>query len=233
MVFFLIVILARATSVTTDGPWFSPAVSAQVYGVTFITGSLLAFGLAGLAFLRVGHIDARLRSVDRELHALSRAIKEELGGDESADPPTEHAVRDVVRVETVGGGASGVEKAGHDSILDVPRVFQATGTASKEQVRMDVRKERDHLRLARDRVWPGVAGPISLATFFVAVSAASLPGVEGPLSVELFQLNTMLILTISYTWWLLVAWSVAALALLPTDSVETKRFRPRLWERVD
>lgn len=46
-----------------------------------------------------------------------------------------------------------------------------------------------------------------------------LPGVEGFL-VANHQLNMMLILMLAYVWWLLVAWAVVAVAILPSGAVD-------------
>ncbi len=234
VVFLLIAILARATALTTQAPWFSPDISAQFYGVTLLTASLLAFGLAALAFVRVGHFDAALRGLDSQLVGMQRMLKETLSADERPSGLSAQSSVDEVlaHLETVGGGTRASGKVGHDAIFEVPSVVQGTHLEEKRAVWEELQKMRARLLSVQDRVWPGVVGPISLAILFVAVSSMMLPGVEGFL-VANHQLNTMLILMLAYAWWLLVAWAVVAVAVLPSGAVDRKVFRPRLFERVE
>lgn len=236
VVFLLIAILARATALTTQGPWFSPSVSAQFYAVTLLAGTLLAFGLAALASHRTSQLDTSLRAADWEVEMLDRIAASGTGGGEDSNPlPGGSSELDALlgQLETVeAGGTTATGKVGHDSIIEVSRVHQRASVVGKQELRQSLVKQRESIRFARDRVWPSVIGPVSLAIFFVAVSGSMLPGAEVFL-VDQFQLNTMLVLTLAYSWWLLVAWAVLAVALLPTDWTHTKVFRPRLFERVE
>lgn len=234
VVFLLIVILARATAVTTPEPWYSPSVSAQFYAVTLLGGTLLAFGLAALASHRTSQLDASLRAADWEVEMLDRIAASGTGGGEDSNPLGSSALDAVLgQLETVeAGGTTATDKVGHDSIIEVSRVHQRASVVGKLELRQSLVKQRESIRFAREHVWPSVIGPVSLAIFFVAVSGSMLPGAEVFL-VDQFQLNTMLILTLAYSWWLLVAWAALAVALLPTEWTHTKVFRPRLFERVE
>jgi hypothetical protein len=192
--------------------------------VTLLTAAVLALGLGALAAHRLGHIDTRILSLERDLGILQRTAADE------GDPQGAGDDDVLVQLETVPEGrANATEKVGHDSLLRVPFLYRTT--VGKAALLEDLRKDYEYLLTARDRVWPSVAGPIALAIFFVAISAAMLPGVEGFL-VRNYQLNTMLILMIAYSWWLLLSWAVVALSTMPTEHRTKKVFRPRLFERV-
>lgn len=235
VVVLLIAILARATAVNASGAWFSPGVSTQFYSITILGSVVLALGLAALASHRAAHMDGVIRAFDRDVTSIRRTVESSGGiGSDAGLPGGTVALDEVLAsLELVGGATEAqTSRVGHDSIVDVPALAERTRAEVLEKVERALLKQRTALRGARDRVWPMVAGPIGLAIAFVAISATMLPGVEGFL-VTYHDINTMFILMIGYSWWLLVAWAVLALASLPTEAVETKRFRPRIWERVD
>ena len=74
---------------------------------------------------------------------------------------------------------------------------------------------REALRRARGIVWQTVAGPLVLFLAFISISGAMLPG-SGAFAQAHYQLNTGLILFLSYGWPFLVAWAIASIALLQT-----------------
>jgi hypothetical protein len=71
------------------------------------------------------------------------------------------------------------------------------------------------LRRARGLVWQTVAGPLVLFLAFISISGAMLPG-SGAFAQAHYQLNTGLILFLSYAWPFLIAWAIASIALLQT-----------------
>ena len=91
------------------------------------------------------------------------------------------------------------------------------------QARVLPRVTRAALRRARGLVWQTVAGPLAVLLIFISAAGAMLPG-SGSFAQTHFQLNTGLILFLGYGWPFLVAWSIAAIALLHVlvraDSVE-------------
>ena len=230
--FFMIAILARAVSVTTTGPWFTGTLSIFFYSVSLIAGLFVAVGVTAFASHRASGLDAALSSLDLEI-ATNRRNTEGREGAEGGSGLSGGIGEVLGRLETLDAtGRGGSEPSGHDSILASPTVYR-TGTAEPaEELVRELTKQRNAIRTSRDRVWPTVAGPITLALLFVTIAGAMLPGAEGFAGYN-YQLNTMLILMIAYSWWLLGAWLVLSLILLPTAVLDTKVFRPRLWERVE
>jgi len=72
---------------------------------------------------------------------------------------------------------------------------------------------REALRRARGLVWQTVAGPLAMFLVFISIAGAMLPG-SGAFAQTHYQLNTGLVLFLGYGWPFLVAWTVAAIALL-------------------
>ena len=107
----------------------------------------------------------------------------------------------------------------------VPRSLPQSGQRPvvARQARVLPRVTRAALRRARGLVWQTVAGPLAVLLIFISVAGAMLPG-SGAFAQTHFQLNTGLILFLGYGWPFLVAWSIAAIALLHVlvraDSIE-------------
>src|SRR5205823_3305408 len=74
-------------------------------------------------------------------------------------------------------------------------------------------RARAVLRRARGLVWQTVAGPLAMFLVFISIAGAMLPG-SGAFAQTHYQLNTGLVLFLGYGWPFLVAWTVAAIALL-------------------
>jgi len=231
----LIVILARATALATPDRWFSPAISALFYEMTLVVASILALAIAAIVMARISRFDATLRVLDLEIATLGPGVKGGIVSDDGPSPRSpQSAVADVIRrLETVGGGTVAEERVGHDAIIGLSSVVQRQGVEDRQALREELGRQRARISASRDRMWPGAVGPISLSLVFVAIAGTMLPGVEGFL-VANFRLNTAFILLIAYSWWLLVAWSVVAIATLPTDTVEPGAApRPQVFERFE
>src|SRR2546426_7974715 len=223
--------LAWLTATGSTAPWFTGAVSAQVYTSTLTTATIATLILASLAASKLGLLDSRARA------AAGRQV------DDRANAPRlpVEVPRSVVlapsrttRAEGLDQILSELERFAEGPMVEVrdrqtggpiprflPQSSQRPVVAG--QGRVLPRVTRAALRRARGLVWQTVAGPLAVLLIFISVAGAMLPG-SGAFAQTHFQLNTGLILFLGYGWPFLVAWSIAAIALLHVlvraDSVE-------------
>ena len=104
----------------------------------------------------------------------------------------------------------------------LPRSTERTGVVGQRRGMPPA--TRAALRRARGLVWQTVAGPLAVFLIFISVAGAMLPG-SGAFAQTHFQINTGLILFLGYGWPFLVAWTVAAIALLHV-LVRSESFEP-------
>jgi len=225
----IIAILARATAISTEASWFSPGISAQFYEITLLAASFLVLGLGSIAVARLGRFDTAIRELDLEIAAIRHAIRGATMNDDSS-PGRSSSVEFVQHLQAIGIRTTESEKVGHDAMIDVSPEIREEASDDRTALWEELREQRAHLVSLRNHVWPIVIGPISLGILFVAISGTMLPGVEGFL-VSNFHLNTALILLLAYSWWLLVTWTVFALATLPAETLERASPRTRLHDR--
>ncbi|TLZ87569.1 MAG: hypothetical protein E6J92_02215 [Methanobacteriota archaeon] len=223
--------LAWLTATGTNAPWFTSAVSAQVYTATLSTATIATLILASLAASKLTLLESRARAT------LARKIDEGAGGPRI---PVE-APRSVVLAPSENPRAEGLDQilselerfaegpmvavrdrqTGSPIPRPLPQSDQRLVVAG--QARVLPRVTRAALRRARGLVWQTVAGPLAVLLIFISAAGAMLPG-SGSFAQTHFQLNTGLILFLGYGWPFLVAWSIAAIALLHVlvraDSVE-------------
>ena len=223
--------LSWLTATGTTAPWFTSAVSAQVYTATLSTATIATLILASLAASKLTLLESRARA------AVARQVEE---GAASPRIPVE-APRSVViapgrnpRAEGLDQILSELERFAEGPMVEVrdrqtggpiprflPQSSQRPVVAG--QGRVLPRVTRAALRRARGLVWQTVAGPLAVLLIFISVAGAMLPG-SGAFAQTHFQLNTGLILFLGYGWPFLVAWSIAAIALLHVlvraDSIE-------------
>ncbi len=232
-----VAILARAAAATTNAPWFPAPITTQVYSVTLIASLMLALFVVALASLRAAHLDELVLTMELRLSTLARVT----GIDPRIVPDSPRAAqrRDANAIEDALDPIIGPDdfplstrRSSHDTLIEVPRVETAVGTASVADVQRDFAARYRAIQTARGRVWSSIAAPLSLSLVFVGISAIMLPGSDGFAQTN-FQLNTAFVLFLSYAWWLLLAWSMYAIAALPGGSRKRRIFRPRLWERVE
>lgn len=213
----LVGILAMATALGASGPWFSSAVSMQVYGISLLGAILLSAILAAVAGgLRV-RFDEALRSLELRLAALPEAIglprdREVAPEDLVAIPPSDEEVDDLLDVLEKMPPDSGIaEFQVTGTLVEVSTALTAARTR-KELLRAVVR-QRSEVLAARGRIAPAVAGPILACVAFAFVAGPMLPGVEG-FAAQNFQLNTASVLFLAYGWGLLLAWAALAIGWL-------------------
>src|ERR1700704_3941813 len=213
--------LAWLTATGTNAPWFTSAVSAQVYTATLTTATIATLILASLAASKLAVLDSRARA------AATREVDE---GTESPRIPVE-VPRSVVLAPNRTPRAEGLDQilSELERFADGPMV-EVRDRQSENSIPTPLPPPpprpgtpgpgrgmppapRAPLRRARGLVWQTVAGPLAVFLIFISVAGAMLPG-SGAFAQTHFQLNTGIVLFLGYGWPFLVAWAVAAIALL-------------------
>ena len=221
IVFAAIVDLSWLTAGGTSGPWFSSAISVQVYTTTLTAATIATLIMASLAASKLAVLETRARAA---------------GARDAADPTPSATIELNVPETVVVAPPQPMRSEGLDQILSELHQFAERTNAlvenrtrrNEDRLARMVRQEamavrdrtmspaaRDVLRRARGLVWQTVAGPLVLFLAFISISGAMLPG-SGAFAQAHYQLNTGLILFLSYAWPFLIAWAVASIALLHT-----------------
>jgi hypothetical protein len=214
IVFAAIVDLSWLTAGATTGPWFTSSISAQVYTTTLTTATIATLLLASLAASKL----AALETMARSAAAREAAKATPLGTIEVEVPPEPMQAEGLDEVlselhrfaERTNGRVEDRMYRKEDRLARMARQGAMTG-----RDRAMPPKARGALRRARGLVWQTVAGPLILFLAFISISGAMLPG-SGAFAQAHYQLNTGLILFLSYGWPFLVAWAISSIALLQT-----------------
>ena len=212
--------LAWLTAINTTGPSFTSGTSAQVYTASLTTATIATLILASLAASRLARLESRMQA--------ERLRDSDLVATEP-EPPAPVATRVVAPPEgsedpdgldqilaEIGRYANGplVEVREKPAVRMTPAAppHASIPTRMAEESR-DRNPSRLALRRARRLVWQSVAGPLVMFLIFIAISGAMLPATGGFAQTH-YQLNTGLILFLGYGWPFLVAWTLAAIAVL-------------------
>ncbi len=204
------------------GPWFTAAVSLQAYSVLLLVSTVLALALSAVATNRIARIDESFLTLEEVRAALHGGTPSSLGLLPSRSAPDavfgdEH-VDEALRLVLEGSDSDGSKEVS-DRGLAAPLVRLVQGKAGEakavESPTADLRLHRQLLRTLKRRVWLTVAGPLVVSLAFAAACATMLLGAEGFLQYH-YTLNTALLLFLGYSWAPLLAWSIAAMALLPS-----------------
>ncbi len=215
--------LAWLTAIGTTGPWYGSTVSLETYGLSLGIATLLAAVLTLSASNRAGAMDARLRRLDRGISLLkaapAAAHETRRAGPSEDDLDLGLDLDDELggMVESGRSAVVGVEKEGHDALIEISAIRNVPASGRRTEVLRELVRERIALREARASIWRTVAGPVSLSTLFVAVAGVMIPGAEGFAATH-YQLNTALVLFLSYGLAPLVAWAVISLGSLAAAS---------------
>ena len=228
----LIVILARATAVGTSGPWFSPAVSMQVYAVALLASIVVVVSAALAASARAVSLDAALRSLELQIVAATYGGSSGTGGiarTESVDSTRAHGgdVREVLKLLGPRGAS---EREGGIAEDDSALRTDRRGMVDSGPIGRELIAQRFALKSARARVWSNVVGPIAVSTIFAGIASAMLPGSEA-FALNNYVLNTTSVLILSYGLWILVAWFIVSLVAL-TSGAAGRRPRRLSWDRI-
>jgi len=210
-IFALIGYLAWTTALGTTGPWFSPAISQQVYSATLISATVLVVGLVAFASAQAAAAARETRALDLRIAILRGSGVAHVPGVIDTNGDLEDAPPPIIEAPTRGVGAAlvSIRRQGHDSLETITSfaVHEAPEVALREFSRV-----RNLLLGAKARLRSAVAGPSAMGTVFLGIAGAMLPGSEGFLQYHFF-LNTTLILFLGYGWPFLAAWASAGLAI--------------------
>lgn len=207
---------AVLTALGTTAPWFGPTISITVYGLALAMGAALVLVLVVVASLRVASIDTGMHRIEARVESMRDVAA---FGRSQPGRGRSSAVRSDLEIEfesiVFGGKGSSmaVDRTAHDSLVDVEEVVQVVPAPRREETLRALLRERIALRELRTRVRELAAGPFVAGLAFLAAAAVMLPGSDGFAATH-YQLNTALVLFLSYGLAPLVAWTVIAMALL-------------------
>jgi len=207
--FAIIAQLAWNTATATSGPWFSPAISRDVYSTTMIAATVLVAVLAALASAQSASTAREARALDLRLNILrgSGVIVSGSGGID-IDADIEDTLNEIL------GGVDGsaapmvtMDREAHDTLVAVT----TEGKALRQDVVLrEVARARSALHKAGSRIWTAVAAPMAAGIVFLGLAGAMLPGSEG-FAISHYVTNTALILFLGYGWPVLVGWFAVSL----------------------
>jgi len=207
--------LAWATAVATTGPWYDPGISAQVYSIGVVAGSVLALVLVGVAASRAARLDEEIQGLGLRLARFRSTLQSRKEGDRDDPLAGLDALGDLedtlVLPSTVGSGYVAVTAQVTRDALSAPGA--SVLPAGERAVLRELLAQRRALLRERSGVWFPVAGPVAAGVAFVLLAGAMLPGVEG-FAVANHHINTTLLLFLSYGWPFLLAWAIVGIVLL-------------------
>jgi hypothetical protein len=198
--------LAWNTAAATTGPWFSPAVSRDVYTTTMIGGIVVFAVLGAIASTQAASASRESRALDMRLNILrgSGVIVSGLsGGGIDIDRDIEDTLEEILG-GTMATAAPVVtmDRDAHDSLVAVTTEIRGP---HEEVVVREVARTRAALQGAGARIWGAIAGPLGAAVLFLGIAGAMLPGAEGFAETH-YVLNTAVILFLAYGWPFLAGW---------------------------
>ena len=207
--FAIVAQLAWTTAEDTTGPWFSPAVSRDVYATTMIAATILVAIMAALASAQAAAIARETRTLDLRLGILRESgVTMSSSGGIDVDQEIEETLDEILGgVVDSPAPVFAVDRQGHDTLVTVA----AEGEGLREEVVLrEVARARAILHKASMLIWMAVAGPAAAGIAFLGMAGAMLPGSEGFAEVH-YVLNTALVLFLGYAWPLLAGWTVVGL----------------------
>ena len=208
--FAVIAQLAWNTAIATSGPWFSPAISRDVYSTTMIAATVLVAVLAALASGQSASAAREARALDLQFNILrGSGVMASGSGGIDIDADIEDTLNEILG--GVDGSAAPLvtmdREAAHDTLVAVT----TEGKALRQDVVLrEVARARSALHKASSRIWGAVAAPLTAGIVFLGIAGAMLPGSEG-FAASHYMTNTALILFLGYGWPVLVGWVVVGL----------------------
>jgi len=213
--------LAWNTAVGTTGPWFSPAVSRDVYTTTMIGGIVILAVLGAIASTQAASASRESRALDMRLNIL-RGSGVVVSGSGGSGIDIDRDIEDTLE-EILGGTTASaapvvmMDRDAHDSLVSVTTEIRGP---HQEVVLREVARTRAVLQGAGARIWSAIAGPLGAAVLFLGIAGSMLPGAEGFAETH-YVLNTAMILFLAYGWPFLAGW--VAIGLGFARAQETKR----------
>lgn len=198
-------------------PWYGPDLSRWVYGFFLLGAAVLLAGMLLIGAVRVQFIERRIVEVnerigprghaapaqEKDLPALYRGSVEVK---DHVDQEIEEILRSLTETEAMASEAA--------TTVDVLAPAETAPPARVEEDELaKLTAKRDRLRRMRATVSLYIAGPAAVAALFVGLSGILLPATEGMLQ-SLHQLNTTMILAMSYGWIGLAAYAILSVVAL-------------------
>jgi len=217
--FVIILIGAYFTAIGTTGAWYGPEISLWTYGsslqalIVFLVAMLIAI------MIRRQHLEKQVHILEDNIRMLISKIENLSASDWQA---FEDGIRDSFEREhlIIASRDIGLERASHTADLpakDAERIGLEELAPIIEKndaqwISFAVRK-RNNLLIARREIWKVMAGPIIMALIMITICAIFLP-LSTSFAQENFQLNTALVLIVSYGSALLPTYMVASFLAL-------------------
>lgn len=210
--FVAVFLLAWSVSKDLTGPWYGPDLSRWLYTTYFLGSGVVLSGVVVAASRRTASIDRRMAEVEDRIRSAtgSAGPAGDPDGGEGAPSGRDAVDRDiddllerldVMEVASEDDGAL-VEEM-------VPPDVVTTPSSSSGSVPADLLTQRERLSDARAEVRAYASGPAIVATVFLGISGAMIPGADAFLQ-TFHQFNTTLVLGIAYGWLGLGAYAVIA-----------------------
>ncbi len=190
---------ALKTALDAGGPWYRETATFWVLVSTFV-GSIVLFSVMAMA--AVLFVRPRGPSFVLQTPSPPKLEKTAKPSADGADEEIDELLRSLDRAAAFGKNPAGTLI----EVAESPRVSIAPSMAEPMEHRLKVRK-----------ILMTLLGPSLTAAFFGGLSAALLPASEGMLQSS-FTFNTFIILTLSYGWGGLIAYSLASIFLAATES---------------
>ncbi len=192
--FLFIIYLVWETARGTTGPWFDPASTQIIYQTNLVAGAVLLAGLL-IVSATAGRktLIARGAGSNSEVSYPSAGDSQPAGEGEGEDPRMSVEVSEV---------QSDIQWLDREIENEFKSLFQTLQAPEPEGAVTSHASGSPSLRLVSvsdSSTFVAVVGPAILAMSYLAVSAILLPG-AGTFLTTNFQLNTAVILALSYGW---------------------------------
>lgn len=215
--FVIVAQLAWTTAEETSGPWFSPAVSRDVYSTTMIGATILVATLAVLASAQSAAVARESRSLDLRLAILQGSGVTAASTGIDIDRDIEDTLDEILLGATseTSTPVVTVEKQSQTSTLISLSTTEGK-IVRQDVVLREVVRARAALEKASVRIWTSVAAPLAAGIAFLGMAGAMLPGAEGFAETH-FVLNNAIVLFLGYGWTLLAGWAAVGLGFAHTS----------------
>jgi hypothetical protein len=195
---------------TLPAPWYGPELSQVVYAAYLGTAGALLAGIVVAASRRTASLDRRIAEIDVEIRAAkgitTQAAAVPAGNEGVVEPD------DVDKdIDDLLGKLSDIGEDSDEATAEVTHSappIAVVASPPPSSVPKELVAEKQGLVRARRSVFSYALGPALVATAYLAVSGAMLPG-TGAFLQSFHQLNTALILGMAYGWFGLGAAVVA------------------------
>jgi hypothetical protein len=214
--FVIVAQLAWTTAEQTSGPWFSAAVSRDVYSTTMLGATILVATLAVLASAQTAAVAREGRSLDLRLAILQGSGVTAASGGIDIDRDIDDTL-DEILLGATSEMPTPVVTVDKESQTTLISLSTTEGKVLRQDVVLrEVVRARAALEKASARIWTSVAAPLAAGIAFLGMAGAMLPGAEGFAETH-FVLNNAVVLFLGYGWTLLAGWAAVGLGFAHTS----------------